>query len=346
MGRRSRGDGSIYKRKSDGLYVAQYKGRYRYSKDKATAKAKLLKLMTSAEEVVPENITTAAFMDRWMTFAEQNLKPATVKRYREAIKIYIKPNLGDKKLHKVDALTVQQMYSQMLTDGLSPATVNLVHSVLSSAFKRAIKWDLLGTNVITNVDAPRIARAEVEIFTPSEVRALLTAASQDRLEALWVLALSTGMRGGEALALEWRHVNLDAGTLNVNQTISINGTLGSPKSRNSVRTLHLPAMAVDAIRQHKCNNSFLFPSSAGTPMRYHNFIKWHWQPLTQRAGIPYKNFHTCRHHVASTLLGKGLPITAVARYLGHDEVTLLRTYSHLVRGMESLVPAAMDEALG
>jgi hypothetical protein len=163
MGRRSRGDGSIYKRKSDGLYVAQYKGRYRYSKDKATAKAKLLKLMTSAEEVVPENITTAAFMDRWMTFAEQNLKPATVKRYREAIKIYIKPNLGDKSLHKVDALTVQQMYSQMLTDGLSPATVNLVHSVLSSAFKRAIKWDVLKSNVITNVDAPRIVREEVEV---------------------------------------------------------------------------------------------------------------------------------------------------------------------------------------
>src|SRR5215217_2041372 len=135
MGRRHSGDGSIYKRKSDGLYVAQYKGKYRYSKDKATAKAKLLKLMTEAEESKPETITTAAFMDRWLTFAEQNLKPATVKRYREAIKIYINPCLGDRKLHKVDALTVQDMYSRMLRGGLTPATVNLVHSVLSSAFK-------------------------------------------------------------------------------------------------------------------------------------------------------------------------------------------------------------------
>jgi integrase len=180
MGRRSRGDGSIYRRKSDGLYVAQYNGKYRYSKDKATAKAKLLKLMTSAEESKPETITIAAFIDRWLTFAEQNLKPATIKRYREAIEIYVKPNLGNTKLHKVDAITVQDMYASMQRNGLSPATVNLVHSVLSSAFKRAVKWGVLNHNIIENVEAPKIVREEVEVFTPSEVRALLSAASQDR----------------------------------------------------------------------------------------------------------------------------------------------------------------------
>jgi integrase len=81
-------------------------------------------------------------------------------------------------------------------------------------------------------------------------------------------------------------------------------------------------------------------------MRYHNFVRYHWRPLCERAGVQYKTFHTARHYVASSLLSKGLPITAVARYLGNDEVTLLRTYSHLIRGMEDLVPAAMDETLG
>jgi integrase len=349
MTRRIRGEGSVYQRK-DGYYVAQYKGQYRYAKTKKDAKKKLLELIKAGEARKPDSKTTvSAFMDRWITFAEQNLKPATVKRYREAIQIHIKPNLGNKKLDKLDAISVQDMYATMQRSGLSPATVNLVHSVLSSSFKRAVKWGVLHHNVIENVEAPRIVREEVEVFTPSEVRALLSAAVGDRLEALWVLALSTGMRGGELLGQEWRFVDLDAGTLDVRQTTTIKGQLGTPKSKNSVRTLQLPQIAINALRRHRSNSGdgrFVFPNRKGTDfIRYHSFVMFNWRPLTERAGIQYKNFHTCRHYVASSLLSKGLPITAVARYLGHDEVTLLRTYSHLIRGMEHLVPAAMDSVL-
>jgi integrase len=344
MTRRIRGEGSVYQRK-DGYWIAQYRGQYRYAKTKKEAKKKLLELIKAGEVNKPDSKTTvAAFMDRWKTFAEQNLKPATVKRYREAIEIHIKPALGDKKLHKLDAITVQDMYASMQRNGLSPATVNLVHSVLSSAFKRAVKWGVLNHNIIENVEAPKIVREEVEVFTPSEVHALLSAASQDRLEALWVLALSTGMRGGEIRGLEWKHINLSAGTLDVRQTTTIKGQLGTPKSKNSVRMLQLPEIAIDALRRHRKSSRFVFPNRKGTDfIRYHSFVIFNWRPLTQRAGIQYKNFHTCRHYVACSLLSKGLPITAVARYLGHDEVTLLRTYSHLIRGMEHLETPPIGE---
>ena len=195
MARRMRGEGSVYERK-DGYWVAQYKGRYRYAKTKKEAKRKLLELLKAGEVHKPHRITVALFMDRWIEYAQQNLKPATIKRYREAVEIYVKPSLGNKKLHKVDAITVQEMYASMRRNGLSPATVNLVHSVLSSAFKRAIKWGMLHHNVIESVDPPKIVREELEVFAPQEVRALLSAASGDRLEALYTLALSTGMRGG------------------------------------------------------------------------------------------------------------------------------------------------------
>jgi integrase len=347
MARRMKGAGSVYERK-DGYWVAQYKGQYRYAKTEREAKKKLLELIKAGETRKPGSKTTvAAFMDRWITFAEQNLKPATVKRYREVIEIHIKPNLGSNKLHKLDAMTVQDMYASMQHGGLSPATVNLVHSVMSSACKRAVKWGVLHHNIIESVEAPRIVREEVEVFTPQEVRTLLSAAFGDRLQALYTLALSTGMRGGEILGLEWRFINLDAGTLDVRQTTTIKGQLGTPKSKNSVRTLQLPQIARDALRIHSKSSRFVFPNRKGTDfIRYNSFVILHWRPLTQRAGIPYKNFHTCRHYVASSLLGKGLPITAIARYLGHDEITLLRTYSHLIKGMEHLVPAAMDETLG
>jgi site-specific recombinase XerD len=171
MRRRSPGEGSVYKRKKDGLRVAQFRGKYRYAKDKETAQSKLLELMTEAEEVKPQNMTVGTFMDQWFDFAKPNLKPSTIKRYREAIEIYIKPTFGDTKLHKVDALTVQEMYARMLRAGLSPSTVNLVHSVLSSAFKRAVKWRLVQHNIIRDVDAPRIERKEVEVHARLQVLA-------------------------------------------------------------------------------------------------------------------------------------------------------------------------------
>ena len=198
MARRMRGEGSVYERK-DGYWVAQYRGQYRYAKTKKEAKRKLLELLKAGEVHKPHRITVALFMDRWIEYAQQNLKPATIKRYREAVEIYVKPSLGGMKLHKVDAITVQEMYASMQQNSLSAATVNLVHSVLSSAFKRAIKWGVLHHNVIESVEAPKIVREEVEVFTPQEVRALLSRASGDRLEALYTLALSTGMRGGRYL---------------------------------------------------------------------------------------------------------------------------------------------------
>jgi site-specific recombinase XerC len=102
-------------------------------------------------------------MDQWLGFVEQNLKPPTVKRYREAVRIYITPELGSKKLHKLDALTIQQMYADKARGGLSASTVNLVHAVLSSSLGRAVKWQLLNTNIMTNVDAPRIPHKEIEV---------------------------------------------------------------------------------------------------------------------------------------------------------------------------------------
>jgi integrase len=348
MGRRMRGEGSIYERK-DGYWVAQYKGQYRYAKSRKEAKQKLLELLKQKDwEISTSNrgVKVADFMDRWLEFAEQNLKPATVKRYKEMTEIYVKPNLGTKRMHKVDALTVQETYSRMQRDGLSPATINLLHSVLSSAFGRAVKWGVLNHNVIKNVDRAKNVRVEVETFSHDEAQALIAVAGGVRHGAAMVLALSTGMRIGEILGLEWKHVNLDAGTLDVRQTITIRGLIGTPKSKNSVRTIHLPRIAIDALRRHKKeHHRWGFPSTAGTPIRHHNWVIWYWKPACELAGIRYRNTHVCRHYVASSLLSSGVPFSAVTRFLGHDEATLLKVYSHTLRGMEHLAAAAIDRVL-
>ena len=349
MTRRSAGEGSLYFREDKQLWVAQYNGVYRYSKDEDKAKQKLEELLSKADPYKPENITVSTVLDQWFEYQSQNIKPATAKRHSEVIRIYIKPALGHVKLRTLTAYNVQQQYSKWLASGTSPSTISHVHTVLSSAYKRAAKWQL-AHNIIRDVDAPKIKRSEVEIFTPDEVQALLSEAKHSPLEAAFVLALSTGARGGEILSLQTQDYYNETSTLAIRRTLVSNSTsIGSPKSNNSRRTIQLPEIAIEALERHlrQLNGSvWTFPSKAGTVHFYHNFLRFHWKPLVKRAGIPYRSFHTCRHYVASALIREGIPISAVARYLGDTEVTILRTYSHLINGMVNLVPAAMDEALG
>ncbi len=172
MVRRNAGDGSLYYRADKELWVAQHQGVYRYSKDKDKAQEKLHELLSKADGSKPENITVSVLLDQWFDYQKQNIKPATAKRYREVIRIYVKPAFGHIKLRQLTAYAVQQQYSKWLASSISPNTINHIHTVLSSACKRAAKWQLVCHNIMQDVDAPRIKRKEVEVFNPSEVQAL------------------------------------------------------------------------------------------------------------------------------------------------------------------------------
>jgi integrase len=111
MGRRARGDGSVYQRK-DGSWVAQFQGKYRYAQTEEAAKQKLYKMLTNTEEFKPKTITVGKLLDEYISAATPNLKPRTVKRYREGINLHLKPSLGKVKLHALDALTIEEMYSR------------------------------------------------------------------------------------------------------------------------------------------------------------------------------------------------------------------------------------------
>jgi integrase len=117
MRRRARGEGSVYKRR-DGSWVAQFNGTYRYAKTEHEARAKLYKMLAGAEESKPENITVAKHLDDYMRAAEANLKPRTVKRYREAIEAHLKPSLGNCKLHILDAQTIEVLKCSSVSRGI------------------------------------------------------------------------------------------------------------------------------------------------------------------------------------------------------------------------------------
>lgn len=345
MGRRAKGEGSVYQRR-DGSWVAQFNGTYRYAHTEQAAKQKLYAMLAGAEAARPENISVAKHLDDYLQHAQTNLKPRTVKRYREAIDAHLKPSFGNCKLHNLDAQAIEQVYAKKLQAGLSPGSIHMIHAVLSASLKRAVRLRQIEHNICQDVVKPRIEREEVETFKPEEVQRILAAAKDDPHEALYTLVFSAGLRIGEALAIQRGDTDLEAGTLRISRTI-YNGVVGTPKSKRSRRTITLPKLAHDALQRHMdgLQGEWLFTSQSGTPFWYWIWVTRQYKPLLERTNVPYKNIHTARHTVASTLLARGLPITSVARFMGHDVKTLLSTYSHLLPDEMDAVAQAMNEIL-
>jgi integrase len=342
--RRDKGLGSIYKRK-DGLWVAQYKGQYLYSKDKATAKHKLTQMLQQPDQARPTNVTVGSALDQYLESSKPNLKPRTVYRYSEACRVHLKPALGRTKLHKLTALEIEGLYARMLGSGSSPATVRLVHAVLSSAIKKAVRLELVQGDVCRDVQLPKLDTPEVQVFSPDKVAIILAAAREDRLNALWVLALTTGAREGELLGLQIQDYDSSTSKLRICRTI-YNGEVSTPKSKHGNRNIKLPPKASTALEEHVEKNEshrWIFTNTQGGPIHSSTFSRTYWKPLLVKAGVPYRNFHTCRHTTASNLLSKQLPIPAVAAYLGHTPQTLLKTYAHVMNNDFDLIAVALDE---
>lgn len=251
MGRRAKGQGSVYRRK-DGLYVAQYNGVYRYSKSEDGANEKLRKLIAGEDARKPQSITVGTAIEDYLQHArtQGNLKRLTLQRYQEAYYRHLKSAFGTVKLDQLDVRTIEDAYTQKLRSGLSPASIRLIHAVLSAALKRKVCLGYIESNVCRNVELPKDKdRDEVEIFTLEEVSAILSAASEDRLEALWVCALSIGARLGELLALKGTDVDISTGKLRISKTVH-NGVCGSPKSKHSRRVITLSRIAQQVLARH------------------------------------------------------------------------------------------------
>jgi integrase len=123
--------------------------------------------------------------------------------------------LGNVKLSKLTPAHLQGFYRSKLDSGLSPRTVQYIHVVLHRALKQALRWGLVVRNVAEAVDPQRVPKKDITPLSPDQARTFLEAASGDRLEALYVLAIHTGMRQGELFSLRWHDVDLDAGVVRV-----------------------------------------------------------------------------------------------------------------------------------
>ena len=350
--RRPKGSGSIYTRK-DGRVVGEYeangKKRYVYGKSKKDVAAKLAKAIVDRDAGLVYDsgkLTVGAYLDKWLDTIRDTLRKRTVQRHEQIARLHLKPTLGKVKLDKLNALQLQTLYRQKLDSGLSPRTVQIIHATLYKALKQAVRWQLIPRNVAEAVNSPKAPKAEINPLTVAQVKSLLNAARGDRLEALYILAVTTGLRSGELLGLQWRDVDLEARVLQVRRTV-FNGEVNAPKTARSNRSIKLSNIATDALRRHPRAFEWVFSSNAGTSMSVHNLHNRSWKPLLKRAGLPLSTrFHDLRHTCATLLISKGVHPKLVQELLGHSSIEMtLDTYSHVLPNMGDAAAGAMDDAL-
>lgn len=304
------------------------------------------------------------YLENWLEDAVRDtVKQTTFENYAYIVRQHLIPELGGVKLKDLKPDRVRRIYRKKLDSGLSSRTVRLTHTVLSKSLKQAVLDGVLPRNVCEAVKAPRDTKREMDPLSPAETRLFLGTAQGDRLEALYVVAISAGLREGELLGLRWTDVDLERGAVRVRQQLTRTKdglSFTRPKCGKS-RNVKLTERAVESLKDHHKrqneerarlgslwkNSGLVFTSTVGTPVDVGNLTYRSFRPLLRRAGLSQVRVHDLRHTAATLLLGKGVVHPKIVQeMLGHSTITqTMDTYSHVLPDMQDGAVAAMQDAL-
>ncbi len=287
-----------------------------------------------------EDPTFAEFYERFMEAKKQSLKPASVVSYEQIFKGHINPFFGKFKLSRITSLVIQKWVNEMNKKDLSPATVNLAYRYLRVLVKQAQAWGIIDSNPCTSIVLPRIPGKELAFLPPSDISDLLEKAPEPE-RTLFALLAYSGLRLGEALALQWRNIDFEHGALFVEKTYSYHGGIHDPKTKASRRAVPMfPDLATllsdyRAALTDSTPDTLLFSKGKG-PLDPANLRKVFAKALKD-AALPRVTIHSLRHTYASAMLAAGASVKALQRSLGHASATMtLNVYSHMIpENMES-----------
>ncbi len=364
--RRGRGEGAIYHR-NDGQWCASItvgydengKRRRRtvYGTTKKAVQDRLVELQSNTFAgalLEPSTVTVAEASKHWLeTVARRKVRPKTYQLYESLIRLHINPRIGGIRLNKLTAIQLQGLYADMERDRCSPRMQQLVHARVFSILKQAARWRLIQHNIALDVDRPTAPTKRFEVLNPEQAWRFLVAAREDRLHALYVLALLTGLRQGELFGLQVDDVDLASGTLFIRhqlQELAGKLDLTEPKTAAGRRRITLPKMAVEALaahlermREEGWTGPWVFCDTKGGPLRKSNVRRKSFYPLLDKAGVPQIRFHDLRHSAATLLLREDVHPKVVQEMLGHSRIGItLDTYSHAVPSMQRDAAAKLD----
>lgn len=362
------GDGSVYRRKSDGRWVAALSIgsrddrviQRRYAHTRAEARNLLAELI---DQPTPATMTVGTFLDQWVTEA-RNIRPTTRRGYRAVVTYHLKPTIGHIRLAELTPAHVETMLAD-LTGAMSPKSLRNVHAVLRRALGQAVRADLIPRNVAARefVDTPRVTVDEPRALTTAEVGRFLEACRGDRLEAVFVVALGTGLRQGEILGLAWEDITPDA--LHVRKELvhyvgiyeqrgrrrvtltrprDVREDPKTPRSKRIVPLAQPVAVALDEHRGRVIAAGFI-PTATGPVFTNldggalsGSWLTHHFYDLLAAAGIERLPFKNLRTTFASRLDEAGVSELTVATLLGHARTHTTRKH-YISQTPESAVAA-------
>lgn len=373
--RQPKGIGSVFQR-SDGRWIAQLtlengKQKQYYAKNEKEANVKLRKALDELERgslITEKDQTLKEYLGHWLEHVKRpSLRIGSYLRYRDLLDQQILPALGHLPLRKLKAEHLEAFYARLQVEGradgqggLSAKTIRLVHGILHQSLEAAVRRRRIAHNVCRDVTLPRVERPEILTLSAEEAQRLLAVAKGHRLEALLTLALTTGMRRGELLALQWKDIDWKGGSLQVRRSVNRYAGQGfkisEPKTKQSRRKIALPVFVLEMLKEHRTRQleerlqagptwedhnlvfsnvygNFLNPSHLGTD--FHKLLK--------KAKLPMVRFHDLRHTAASLLLKMNVSPKMVQEILGHSDIEMtLGIYSHVLPGMHEAAMEKMD----
>lgn len=368
------GEGSIYAR-PDGRYDCKLpvwtptgtKNLRTTKRDKTEARRWLTKKRAQRDEGTllafeARTLSVGAYLDRWLTTIEGSVSRHTYRDYRDKVELHLKPALGRIRLQDLTALHLSTLY-QAKRKTHSVRTIQYIHTTIRKALEQAEAWDLVRKNVARFAKPPKTEHTERRYFTPDEARRFLAAVQGHKDEALYLLAVTTGMRRGELLGLKWSDIDLEARTLRVERSLDTQygpAKENAPKRAASKRPISLFPEIIQSLQRHKQRQrlnklrygpkwqerGYVFTTRYGTPQRGSSVLSRGLKPLLAKADLPPLTFHELRHSCATffALLGVN-PKTAMSM-LGHSNIqTTLQHYTHVLDEMETEAGDKLRELL-
>jgi len=352
--RRAHGEGTIFQL-PNGRWQADVSLGYKadgkrnrkslYGKTQKEVRQKLdaLKQQLAQGTYSDAKLTVKDYLEGWLKEKARQVKPRTVELYTHCIKAHIVPRIGRTQLSKLTPLNVQTMVGS-IADEVGVSSANKSRTVLFSAMKQAVRWQLVIHNPVEAVDTLKGQKREMVLWTPQEAVRFLEAAQTHRLYALFYLAMTTGLRRGELLGLMWSDIRGDM--LNVCRSLTlIDGkpTVTTPKTYKATRWVALSPDVLDTLEAHRQRqqaeiaflgaawpeSDLVFTSEVGTPYNPHNVTRLRKQ-LMNAAKVPVVRLHDLRHLHASLAIKGGMDPKMLADRLGHAKASFtMDVYTHL-----------------
>lgn len=335
------------------------------------------------EYVKPEKMTFSAFVEEWRNkYAHKHLAYSTLYTYEKNLKNRILPALGHLRLDEIKPLHILNYLQSLEREGsrkdgkagcLSSGTIQINHRIIKNILSRAVEWKLIKSNPAAGVKKPKVEYKVNLPYDEQEVQQLFQALQNEPFHwrMMVTLALTTGLRRGELLGLEWKHVDWKEGIISVEQILvyAVKGKviIKEPKTKNSKRKVALPPSVLEELKEYyayrikeraalqgawkgcKDENGkeyhLIFSHPDGTPFHQERPYQW-FRDLIKRNGLRYIRFHDLRHTSATLLINQGVHAKIISERLGHSNITTtMNIYGHALKSADKAAAEKFENIL-